>query len=59
MPNYVQTETIDQIDDLHELLELMSKFRISGKGCNTMEALKARLKDEWSKKTYAFQAEQV
>ena len=59
MPNYVQTETIDEIDDVAEVLELMSKFRISWKGCNSTEALKARLKDEWSKKTYAFQAEQV
>ena len=59
MPNYVQTETIDEIDDFGELFELMVKFRISSKGCNSMEAMKARLKDEWSKKTYAFQAEQV
>ena len=58
MPNYVQTETIDNYD-LFEMAELMALFRISCKGCGSLEAMKALLKDELSKKTYAFQAEQV
>ena len=58
MPNYVQTKTIDEID-IFEMVELMILFGISHKGCKSLEAMKALLKDEWSKKTYAFQAEQV
>ena len=59
MPNYVQRKTIDEIDDVSEMVTVMREFRISPKGCKTLKDMKALLKDEWSKKTCAFQAEGV
>lgn len=59
MPNYVQTKTIDEIDNVMEIDKLMREFRISSEGCKTLKDMKVFLKDEWSKKTYAFQAEWV
>ena len=52
-------KTIDEIDDVSEMVTVMREFRISPKGCKTLKDMKALLKDEWSKKTCAFQAEGV
>ena len=41
-----RTKTIEEIDDLFEMLEVMKALDISCKGLTTLDQLKAKIKEE-------------
>lgn len=44
-------KSIDEIDDIREMLELMTSLKVSHTGCQTLDESRVRLKEEMARNT--------